>query len=189
MKRFFDPCSHYREKISLLVSEASPEAGRTGLEKHLSNCADCRRYRDEIVLVAGALLAWKENFANVRPDDEALARWDGDFADALKPNRVVADAFALRVLGWCKDMIWPMRRIWAGLATVWVVILAANFSERSPSIGSVAKSAAPSPELVRAFFEGEGSLDQPIHNVGKKVDRSPAPRSEGPSGPASNQSI
>jgi hypothetical protein len=190
MRRFFDPCCRYREQLSLLVSEALRGREGAGLEDHLSACADCRRYRNEIRAVTGSLLRWEESVARLQPSEAALTRWDRDFAKALEPSRVPI-ALDRRVLNWFIDIIWPARRIWAGLAAVWVILFVVNFSQRSPVHASVAKMASPSPELVRAFFEGGGFLDQPINPAEKNAEppRPPAPRSEQRSGPVSSQPI
>lgn len=190
MRRFFDPCGGYREQISLLVSEALPREDRAGLENHMSVCAGCRRYHNEIRTVAGSLLRWGDNFASLQPGDAALARWDKDLAAVPGPSRRAPGAVRRRVLVWCKDLLWPSRWLWAGLAAVWAVILVINFSQRGQLRASAAKAVSPSPELVRAFLDG-GFPDEPIHPSEKNSEspKPPAPRSEQHSGPVSSQTI
>lgn len=186
MTRIFNPCHCYQEQISLLVSEALPDADRANLEQHLSACPGCRRYRDEIRIMTGSLFCWEENFASLQPSEAAVARWGEDFAAIRKPNRSTSS----RMFDWCKDIIWPPRWIWAGLSAVWAVILALNFSQPYQVRTSVA---SPSPELVRAFLDGGVFLDQsqPIHPVERNMNSPtpPAPRSERRSGPVSNPTI
>ena len=45
-------------------------------------------------------------------------------------------------------VFWPHPKAWAGLAAVWILILAVNFSLRDPSPRLAEKSAPPSPEVM-----------------------------------------
>jgi hypothetical protein len=45
-------------------------------------------------------------------------------------------------------VLWPHPKAWAGLAAVWILILALNFSTRDHSEIVAKKSAAPTPEVV-----------------------------------------
>ena len=45
-------------------------------------------------------------------------------------------------------VLWPHPRAWAGLAAVWALILAVDFSLRDPSPTLAEKAAPPSPEAV-----------------------------------------
>ena len=58
------------------------------------------------------------------------------------------------------ELILPSRRIWAGLAAVWVLIIAANFSMRDQQHGTRAKS--PSPEMIATFQQQEQLLSELI---------------------------
>ena len=59
-----------------------------------------------------------------------------------------------------RELILPSRRIWAGLAAVWILILAVNFSLRDHSQTVMAK--VPSPEMVSTFREQEELLTELI---------------------------
>jgi hypothetical protein len=54
------------------------------------------------------------------------------------------------------ELIWPSRRIWSGLAVVWVLIFAANFSMRDHAEVPMAK--APAPAEMAATFKQEQEL-------------------------------
>ena len=45
-------------------------------------------------------------------------------------------------------ILWPSPQAWAGLAAIWVVILAVDFSVREPSPVLARKSSPPSPEVI-----------------------------------------
>lgn len=57
------------------------------------------------------------------------------------------------------ELIWPSRRIWAGLVAVWILIFAANFSMRDHSQLQIAKA---SPQMILAFQQQEQMLTELI---------------------------
>jgi len=80
------------------------------------------------------------------------------------------------------ELIWPCRRIWAGLAAVWVLIFAFNFSQRDPT-EMVAQKAPPAPQMVLAFWQQEKLLAELLGSNEPRVAEkpkviSPQPRSE-----------
>jgi anti-sigma factor RsiW len=183
MSRLFSSCARHRESLSLLAAGALPPEERAEVASHLAACADCQKYFGEIKAVTTPLATWEQNFANVEPSPASLARWEKDFAAAVKTRSSAWKTFVLWFLDWSRDVVWPCRRIWTGLAAVWVVILAVNFSQREPAEMMVAKSARPSPELVRAFLEQEGFLAvsvAPAKSPAKEPPEPPVtqPRSE-----------
>jgi len=79
------------------------------------------------------------------------------------------------------ELIWPCRRIWAGLAAVWVVILGVNASlSDKPRI--VANNSPPSPEVLMALKEQRRVLAELIQTIPVEAveppRRGPQPRSE-----------
>ena len=84
-----------------------------------------------------------------------------------------------------RELIWPCRRIWTGLAAVWILIFVFNFSQRDPSELLARKTPTPTPEMILAFRQQERLLAELI---GPNETRSaeptpkpflPQPRSEG----------
>jgi hypothetical protein len=81
-----------------------------------------------------------------------------------------------------QELIWPCRRIWTGLAAVWVVIFMANVSlrERMPA---TAKS-GPSSEMMMTLKDQQKILAELLtdHSVPRDAERqkifSPKPRTE-----------
>lgn len=80
-------------------------------------------------------------------------------------------------------LLWPHPKAWAGLAAVWVLILAVNFSLREVSPRPAVKSAPPSPETMvelkkqqRLFAELVGANEAP--DADRRKIYLPRPRSE-----------
>jgi len=85
------------------------------------------------------------------------------------------------ILLW-RELVWPCRRIWTGLAAVWILILAANVSlhEHSPAIAR----SGPSSEMMTTLKDQQTVLAELLgdHAVPPDADRpkifSPKPRTE-----------
>lgn len=60
-----------------------------------------------------------------------------------------------------RKLIWPSRRVWAGLAAAWVLIVAVNFSMRDRSPAST-MAAAPAPQMMLTFREQQKLLNELI---------------------------
>jgi hypothetical protein len=60
-----------------------------------------------------------------------------------------------------RELIFPCRRIWAGLAAVWILIFAVNFSLRDNS-QTIAMKSSPSPEMILTFGQQERLLAELI---------------------------
>ena len=81
------------------------------------------------------------------------------------------------------ELIWPCRRIWAGLVSVWILILAANVSlrEHSPAIIIT----GPSSEMMMTLKDQQKILAELLtdYSVTRDADRQkiflPKPRTEG----------
>ena len=64
-----------------------------------------------------------------------------------------AQSWTKTLVSWCLgcsnklwlELVWPCRRIWAGLAAVWILIFVFNFSQRDPAEMLARKSSPPSP--------------------------------------------
>jgi len=57
------------------------------------------------------------------------------------------------------ELIRPCRRIWAGLAAVWILVFIVNFSQRDGTQAMTAKS-APSPEIMMTFRDQQRMLNE-----------------------------
>jgi hypothetical protein len=61
-----------------------------------------------------------------------------------------------------RELIFPCRRIWAGLAAIWILIFVVNFSQRDPSELMARKTPRPSPEMILTFGQQERLLAELI---------------------------
>ena len=82
------------------------------------------------------------------------------------------------------ELIWPCRRIWTGLAAVWILIFIFNFSQRDPSELMARKTPPPSPEMILTFRQQEKLLTELIgpnepQAAAPPKPFLPQPRSEG----------
>ncbi|HTA94785.1 MAG TPA: hypothetical protein VK769_01545 [Verrucomicrobiae bacterium] len=82
-----------------------------------------------------------------------------------------------------RELIFPCRRIWTGLAAVWILIFIVNFSQHDKSEMMARKTPPPSPEMILAFRQQEILLAELIgQNEPQVAERPkiflPQPRSE-----------
>jgi hypothetical protein len=81
------------------------------------------------------------------------------------------------------ELVWPCRRIWAGLAAVWILIFIANFSQRDNVSGVTGKSAR-SGEVIMSLQAKQRWMNELLadRSAPPEADRSrnfaPKPRSE-----------
>jgi len=158
MRRFLNDCGHHRARLCHLAGGALPDQERASVENHLTTCAGCRKYYDEIKSLTVPLANWEKSLSHIEPATALKARWEKDFQEATRPVHPARFALLISILDWCHDMIWPCRRIWTGFAAIWLAIFAINFSTRDTSQTLVMKSSRPSLEMVRACLDSEGFL-------------------------------
>jgi len=126
-----------------------------------------------------------ERHQAVAPKLKAIRR-EVIFAECREGRRVAVPKFrdagmaSFPRLLW-RELVFPSRRIWAGLATVWLLILAVNFSLRDHSQTGALK--IPSPETIMSFQQEERLLAEltgpdELHAVEPPRKFSPGPRSE-----------
>jgi hypothetical protein len=82
-----------------------------------------------------------------------------------------------------RELIFPCRRIWTGLAAAWILILIVNVSQRDGSQLMMAKS-APTAEMMMTFRDQQKLLNElladrsPPMDAGRPRIFSPKPRTE-----------
>jgi len=185
MKWFLNRCGRHRQSICLLAGGALSEPERSEVENHLAACVDCRKYCNEIGKVVASLANWEENFRRIEPDHISRIRWAKAVEAAAGPAPVCRLTPIMAFCEWWHDMIWPCRRIWAGLAAVWVLIFVFNFSQRDKSEILARKTPPPSPEMILAFRQQQRLLAELIGSSETRAAEPPPkpllpqPRSEG----------
>jgi len=100
-----------------------------------------------------------------------------------RPASLVASLLGCSNKLWL-ELIWPCRRIWTGLAAVWILIFIFNFSQRDPSELTARKTPPPSPEMILTFRQQEKLLAELIgpnepQAAAPPKPFLPQPRSEG----------
>jgi hypothetical protein len=123
-----------------------------------------------------------------QPLRQVPAEWRGEIlvaADVNRRDRPVREfTFAATPFGrFLSTLLWPHPRAWAGLAAVWVLILAVDFSIRDKSHVLSEKSSPPSPEVIVELRQQQRLLAELIGpRDTSDADRSkplvPQPRSE-----------
>jgi hypothetical protein len=83
-----------------------------------------------------------------------------------------------------RELILPSRRIWTGLAAVWILIFVFNFSQRDPAELLARKTPPLAPEMILTFRQQERLLAEligpnEIQAVEPQKPFLPQPRSEG----------
>ena len=157
MKWFLNSCRRNRENLCLLASGLLSKEDRAGIENHLAKCADCRSYYDEVKMVITPLATWEKHFAQIEPDPAVHLRCTRTIASVDQPEAARSLTPKIVLLECWRELIWPGRRIWVGLAAVWLLILAANFSMRDHSQPAMAE-ASPMPEVIMTWQQQERLL-------------------------------
>ena len=126
MSWFWNPCRRVRREICLLAAGALPEQDRPELEQHLAACSACRSYCNEIKALAAPLAGWEKKFAQIEPTQAMQKRWAG----AVQATAAQAAAHEPLLKNFWRnvwrELIWPCRHAWVGLAALWLVLLAVN---------------------------------------------------------------
>jgi hypothetical protein len=158
MKRFFNQCARHRPGISLLAAGVLPESERNEIEKHLVACVRCRELYEETKSVTWSLANYAENFPQLPPSQTARTRWANAVLAAGGPVTVFRLLPTAAFHDWWREVFGPWRRVWAGLAVVWAVILVGNFSLHDHAQAVALKSSRPSQEIMASFSDQQEIL-------------------------------
>ncbi len=105
-------------------------------------------------------------------------------AQMAKPSVTRAEWLPLRaLLTLWRELIWPCRQTWAGLAAVWVVLLTLQLASRDPTAVVTRKTPPPSPEMLMVLRQQKLLLAELVERPeSRAADRPkvvpPRPRSE-----------
>jgi len=102
---------------------------------------------------------------------------------ALPAREPIAGARQLSLVSRISGFLWPHPVAWAGLAAVWILIFAADFSIRDDAAIVATKTAPPEPEVIVQWRQQRRMLAELIGpRDARDADRSksvvPQPRSE-----------
>jgi hypothetical protein len=130
-----------------------------------------------------------------QPLRQVPAEWRGEIlvaADVNRRDRPVREfTFAATPFGrflstlnaQLSTLLWPHPRAWAGLAAIWILILAVDFSIRDQSPVRAEKSSPPSPEVIVELHQQQRMLAEligprDISDADRSKSFVPQPRSE-----------
>jgi hypothetical protein len=102
-----------------------------------------------------------------------------------------AQSWAANFVSWCLggsnklwlELVWPCRRIWTGLAAVWILLFIVNFSQRD-TVSSVTGKSARSGEVIMSLQAQQRWMNELLadRSVSPEADRprnfTPKPRTE-----------
>jgi anti-sigma factor RsiW len=182
MKRFEKRCRGYEESLCLLASGLLAGPERTGLEKHLATCSACRQYYACIKTVTLPLANWNKAFGYLEPNPAAEQRW----ASAIRASGKSAQrrlSSKLSLVEWWRQLIWPCRHAWAGMAALWLLLWGVNSGWSKSEPRRMARGVAATPAVMQALFEQKQLLTELIAPVSgpslkTRSEEHPKPRSE-----------
>ena len=125
-----------------------------------------------------------------QPVKQIPGEWRAEILAAAREEQAVRHSSFVIRHSWLSTLdrqlsalLWPHPKAWVGLAAVWMLIFAVNFSLRETSPLVMAKSAPPSPEVIvelkkqqRLFAELVGATEAP--DVDRPKIFLPKPRSD-----------
>lgn len=179
MKWFWSSCGRYRERISLLAAGALAAEERVAVENHLAACADCQKFHRELSHLTVPLARWEKHFSDLEPGQGTRTRWAAAIQRAPEPEQLrrFSPKTAFQVL-W-QELVWPCRRTWAGLAAVWVGLLAFHLAQSGRGQTITAQSSSPPAAEIRfAWQEQQRILIELIGSTPLDLSAEPTRRSD-----------
>jgi hypothetical protein len=121
-----------------------------------------------------------------QPLRQIPGEWRGEIlaaATSCHSSHVTRHSFLSTLNHQLSTLLWPHPKAWAGLAAVWILIFAVDFSVRDKAPVVAEKSAPPSPEVIVQLRQQQRMLAELIGpRDASDADRSksmvPQPRSE-----------
>jgi anti-sigma factor RsiW len=172
MRWKLNSCRKQRENASLLASGLLPEADAASLREHLTSCAGCCGYYDEIVLLSGEFRKWSATQAPVEVPPSLHARW----------LRSIDSAGVAPKSSWVELLksLWPSPAAWGALGAVWIGLIVLQ-STTPDSALTQANTASKSKPFTLAQRQRElssllESMSQPVSST--ITPALPGPRSD-----------
>ncbi len=170
-----------RADVSLLVGGALREAEKSEVERHLAVCHECRAYYSEMKVVATPLAEWEEKLTAIEATPAAQTRWARVVQQAGQPSAPRQPLLKnVWQIAW-GELIWPSRHVWAGMAALWVVMLAVNERISGSQTFEAKAQTASTPDIIAAWQEQNrvlAELTQPSLTIPAAPVIAPRPRGE-----------
>jgi hypothetical protein len=118
------------------------------------------------------------------PSAAAQARWTGAIRSAAKPVVSPPHQLVPAVYEWWHEVVWSSRRVWTGLAAVWLLVLVGHLPLREQRSAVIARTEPPSREMIMAYRDQQAFLSELLadHSTPPDADRpksfAPKPRTE-----------
>jgi hypothetical protein len=184
MKWIWNRCSR-RQEASLLAGGTLGEAEKIAMESHLAACQECRGYYSEIKTLTAPMADWEKKLPSIEVTPAARMRWaravqeTAPASSSPNPRKLLLGIRFWQII-W-RELIRPSRYAWAGMAALWVVMLAVNghlSDHRMIEAGAHSSSAQ---DMMQAWEEQNrvlAELTQPAFAVPAAPSNLPRPRSE-----------
>ena len=179
MKWIWNRCRRRRPEICLLAGGALGQEKKIELENHLAACQECRNYYTQIKTLTAPLAGWEKNLSPIQATPAARMRWARAVQESGTTSAVRQPLLknAGRIV-W-RELIWPSRLAWTGMAALWLVMRAVNGRLSDHQI--IQARASSTQDMVQAWEEQNrvlAELTQPALVVPATPPILPGPRSE-----------
>lgn len=187
MKWFLNRCRRQRQNLCLLASGVLAKQEVAEIENHLAACSGCRKYYAEIKMAALPFANWEKRFEQIEPRPAVQAHWAKAIESAGRRKSISPLSPKVVLLECWRELVWPSRRIWSGLAAVWLLILIANLNFRVGTPRMTATTSLHSADFMLALREQEQVMAELTDRSNAKVVEPPTrfvprPRSDWHSG-------
>jgi hypothetical protein len=180
MKWIWNRCRR-RQDVSFLAAGILGEREKMALEEHLAACQECRSYYAEIKTLTASWASWEKSLSSIEATAAMQRRWARAVQDAGVPSPAHQSPLknAWRI-AW-RELLWPNRYAWTGMAALWVAMLAINaqFAGQRTS-GTSARASSPQ-EMIQAWQEQNrvlAELIEPASVARAQTPELPRPRSQ-----------
>jgi anti-sigma factor RsiW len=183
MKWFLNRCRRNRASLCLLASGVLSEQETAEIERHLATCPGCRKFYAEIKMTTLPFATWEKRFEHIEPRLAVQMRWTNEIKSADRRNSIALFSPRAVLLECWRQLIWPSRRIWSGLAAVWLLILIANLDFHASTPRMMATTSPRSADFIMAFREQQQVMAELTDHADVKAIEPPTqfvprPRSE-----------
>lgn len=125
MKWIRNHCPHRRD-IRLLAAGALGGVEKSELERHMAGCGECQKDYDRMKTLTASLAEWEKPLCPIEATPALQLRWARAVQEADRPKSSQEPGRnAIWRTIW-RELIWPSRVAWAGMAAFWMVMLAVD---------------------------------------------------------------